>query len=285
MMSHSIIENPQQLEGTKVPERDYKLVKFLGKGKNGVVYKAEGGIGDVAACKVLPVSKLKEGWEQELSKAAMLQGIPEVVNYKQYSTGLIGNTLYVFIMWEYVEGENLRSFCESHGREITLEFIRNLTRQVLRAFYAMKAVNVKHGDLHEGNILIAKDPRVPEPQPRVRVTDFGIGSTSPNWKPADDYYQLALICIRLLERFVDPARLDPSERQFRETFVNDFLHKCLMEKNPTMGSFVFDPKSLIIELDRIGIASVPVSPLRELEHPFDYLSCEQIGNSFELLQR
>lgn len=40
MMSHSIFENPQQLEGTKVPERDYKLVKFLGKGKNGVVYKA-----------------------------------------------------------------------------------------------------------------------------------------------------------------------------------------------------------------------------------------------------
>src|SRR5438094_43746 len=113
-----LLENPELLVGEKVPDRDYVLTDVLGKGKNGVVYKAvRQNPDDVVACKVIPLEHLKPGWQMEVEKAAKLQGISEVVQYRQYSTGTIKGDLYACIMWEFVQGENLRQFSEKHAAE------------------------------------------------------------------------------------------------------------------------------------------------------------------------
>ena len=277
-----IFENPEGLIGFKV--RGYTFVKYIGHGKIGVVYRAENrDLGDVVACKVIPKENLRSEWETEIGKAAKLQGISEVVQFRHCFAEMIDKVPYVLVMWECVEGSNLKEYSHDHPSEITLAFIENMTRQILRAFFAMKVAGVAHGDLHEGNVLIAKDPRVPGNQPRIRVTDFGIGSTSSTWKPTDDYFQLAIICHRLLENHVDPATLGAEDRHFYHNFVNRFVQKRLLEKDPTVGDFVGNPGKLLEELDEIQIKT-PVVPPRRLEHPFDYLSCEQIGDSFELLQ-
>jgi serine/threonine protein kinase len=280
MKMASIVENPEILIGQT--RQGYTFLEYIGKGKIGVVYKAERkDIGDVVACKVIPTQNLKKRWEVELQKAVKLQGIAEVVQYRYCFADMIENVLHAFIFWEYVDGNNLRQYCRIHPNEITMAFIKNLAVQILRAFYAMDKVRVTHGDLHEGNILIAKDPRVPDELPRIRVADFGIGSTSSNWEPSDDYHQLALICHRLLEDYIDPALLDANDRLLYDSFVQEFLKK-LLEKDPTVGPFVRNPKKLIEYLG--GLRIVPSMLPFRLEDPFDYLSCEQIGNSFELLQ-
>lgn len=275
-----IFENPEILVGRTINE--YTFLKYISKGKIGAVYKAlRKDIGDTVACKIIPTKNLKEGWQVEMAKAAKLQGIAEVVQYRYHFAEYIGSIPHAFILWEYVDGSNLREYCRAHPTEITMDFVKNLAVQVLRAFYAMDKVQVTHGDLHEGNILIAKDHRVPDELPRIRVADFGIGSTSTSWKPSDDYYQLALICHRLLENYVDPALLDADDRFLYDSFVQEFLKK-LLEKDPTVGTYVRNPGELIEYLN--GLRRVPSSPPLRLEDPFDYLSCEQIGNSFELLQ-
>src|SRR6266516_2070887 len=233
-----LLEDPEQFVGEKVPDRDYVLTQGLGKGKIGVVYNAvRREPDDVVACKVIPLEHLKPGWQMEVEKAAKLQGIAEVVQYRQYSTGTIKGGLYACIMWEFVQGENLRQFSQTHPTEITLPCIGNLAYQVLRVLFAMKREQFPHGDLHEGNILIAKDPRVPEEEPRIRVTDFGIGSPSLGWEQKDDYQQLALVCSNLIQGHIDSSGLNSDDRRFYSFFVNDFLPKKLPEKDPTVGDF------------------------------------------------
>ena len=233
------------------------------------------------AIKVTAYAKLPDNWQKELQKAGKLRGVPEVVSYLDHFVDMIDNVNHLFIVMEHVDGSNLENYCQLHPEEITMPFVKNLAIQVLRAFYAMWGVGEKHEDLHEGNILITKDKRIAFDSLRIKVTDFGTGFKSSNWDASDDYFQLALICQRLLERYVDPAQLNADDRFLYERFVKGFFKK-LLEKDPTTTIYESDAQKLIEYLN--GLKKVPISPPLTLDDPFDYLSCEQIGNSFELLQ-
>lgn len=279
-MKISTTENPELIIGRTI--HGYKFLRYIGRGAIGAVYKAElEEINDLVAIKIIPIQRLPANWEIELRKAVKLRGIAEVVQYQHHFTDTIDNVAYLFIVLEYVDGSNLRDYCRTHPKDITMAFIKNLAIQVLRAFYAMSAVQEMHEDLHEGNILITKDARVPEESLRIRITDFGTGFTASTWDASDDYYQLAIICHRLLEDYIDPAQLEADDRFLFEKIVQEFLKK-LLEKDPTTTIYERNPKKLIAYLE--GLKRVPISPPLTLVDPFDYLSCEQIGNSFELLQ-
>ncbi len=248
----------------------------------GIVYKAiQEEIEATVAIKIVPKRNMYENWEIELKKATKLSGIPEFVQYKWHFTGSIAGIDHLFIVSEFVNGENLTNYCKNHSKEITMDFVKTLTIKVLRGIFAMDAEKVTHGDLHEGNILVAKDPRVPDENLSIRISDFGTGFTASDWDPSDDYCQLALICRRILKNYIDPASLNFDDRNLFEFFVSSYLKK-LIEKDPTMGNYVRKPRVLISCLD--GFKPVPITPVLKLEDPFDYLSCEQIGNSFGLLQ-
>jgi len=277
----TIMDNPEELLGQTI--HGYTFREYIGRGAISAVYKAERKdiVDDVVAIKITPEKNLPKNWQKELRKAVKLRGITEVVQYLDHFPDMIDNNQHLFIVLEYVNSSNLKEYCRAHPKEITMAFIKNLAVQVLRALYAMEKVQESHEDLHEGNILIAKDPRVPFESLRIRVTDFGTGFTSSNWDASDDYYQLALICHRLLEEHIDPAQLNADDRFLFEKISQEFLRK-LLEKDPTTAIYERNPGKLIEYLE--GLKRIPVSPPLTLVDPFDYLSCEQIGNSFELLQ-
>jgi len=162
--------------------------------------------------------------------------------------------------------------------------IKNITEQILHAFRAMKYVGISHNDLHEGNILIYHDPRIDPNMPRIKITDFGIGGSNTGLKPKDDYKELAKICHKLLN-LIDPSYLDGKDRFFYDQFLV-FIQKKILEKNPMEGIFVQNPDELINILKQIPneYNAIDIEKPTTLTHPFDYLRCEQIGNSFELLQ-
>jgi energy-coupling factor transporter ATP-binding protein EcfA2 len=64
------------------------------------------------------------------------------------------------------------------------------------------------------------------------------------------------------------------------------LGKQLIEKNPTVGDYVRNPEILYKNLLAIReeYNKRVLKSSAKLHRPFDYLSCEQIGDSFELLQ-
>lgn len=272
-----------QFKGIEI--RDYQLIEEIGRGKNGVVYKAyDENIDHYIACKIIPKNTLKRGWIIELKKTAKLTPVEQIVDYLFCNVININETKYVCIFYEYINGDNLRNFVKNNKNAITLTFIDTLMKQILEAFFGMQQVGISHNDLHEGNILIYYDILKMNPHiPRVKISDFGIGVSRYGLKPKDDYKELARICYDLLN-LIDPSDLDGKDRFFYDRFL-EFIQKRILEKNPTVGTFVKNPEELITILKQIPdeYNLIDIEKPTKLTHPFDYLRCEQIGNSFELL--
>ncbi|MDW7726791.1 MAG: protein kinase [Candidatus Methanoperedens sp.] len=272
-----------QFKGIKIG--DYQLIEEIGRGKNGVVYKAyDVNIDHHIACKIIPKNNLKHGWTIELKKTAKLTPVEQIVDYLFCDIIDIEETKYVCIFYEYINGDNLRNFVKSNQNAMTLTFIDTLMKQILEAFFGMQQVGISHNDLHEGNILIYYDKLKMNPHiPRIKISDFGIGVSRYGLKPKDDYKELARICHDLLN-LIDPSDLDGKDRFFYDRFL-EFIQKRILEKNFTVGTFVQNPEELITILKQIPdeYNSIDIEKPTKLTHPFDYLRCEQIGNSFELL--
>ena len=271
---------------------DYKLEEEIGRGKIGVVYRGrQAGTGDLAACKIIPFENLKSGtWQEEIKKISKLS-VPTVVQYKGKATPTFDGIPYICILYQYVGDEdqcadNLRTYMNKNPSAITLPFIKSLTEKVIEMFHAMQVIGIQHNDLHEGNILIFHDPQTLNPEdPTIKITDFGIGGSYNELGPKDDYKQLAQICHNLLEK-IEYSELDGEDIYFYDTFVEDFLQKKILETSPTEGTFVRNPRELVKILTQIRTNyRIHISKRKEkLGNPFDYLRCEQIGDSFELLQ-
>jgi serine/threonine protein kinase len=289
-MSDKYLPQPNAFKGRMLGV--WTLGDEVGRGKNGVVYLGERPLVGTkvikTAIKIIPSENLKDGWPAELEKTAALSDLPEVVQYRDHRAELLDSRPYVCIYYEYVDGPNLRDYCKNNPRAITLPFLDALIRTLLRVFTAMEATEIQHGDLHEGNILIKFDDRIPEAGPVIKVGDFGIGGSQNGLEPKDDYIQLARICHTLLSRNIDPAALGEGfDKAFFRFLVDEFLPKYILETNHSVGEFVRRPKKLLelyethrTEIRSAGTARILIS----LDKPFDYLSCEQIGDSFELLQ-
>lgn len=281
--------SPKRNQYISIDVDGYKLEEEIGRGRNSVVYKAYNEeIDSNAACKIVLKENLKTSWEFELKKVKeKMDGLQQVVQYRNYFVKTIDDIPLVFVLLQYMDGKNLDDYVREHPTGITISFIKHLTKQILTMFHAMQEVGIDaHNDLHGGNILIAHDPRSISPEiPIIKVTDFGFGESYIDFEPKDDYNQLAFICQFLLEE-IDPAELDGRDRYFYDKFIENYLPKKILEIDPIEGDFVRNPKELIKILDQIQtdyqtFISVKTS---KLSHPFDYLRCEDIGNSFELLQ-
>lgn len=267
--------------------RGYTLIKEIGRGNNGVVYSARDEFVDhTVACKLIPKSNLRESWEIEIRKANKLTGINEVAAYMAHGSIKLDNNEYIFVFWEYIEGKDIRKIIREDPSTITLEVIKSIVEQLLNVFYAMKVRRITHGDLHLGNILLSYDDRLIEQIARIKITDFGFGCSCNNLTPKDDYIGLAEICHELLQ-LIEPSELsDGKIRYFYDNFLDDFIPKKLLEMDPTTSNFVRRPEELLKILKGIDQSYSSLSERKEelLLNPFDYLRCEQIGNSFKLLQ-
>ncbi len=217
----------------------------------------------------------------------MLSGISQIVQYKTHRSEILRGVPYVLIFWEYIEGPDLRKY--TIESDIDISFIEHFITEIFDAFIAMKAKGITHGDLHEGNILIKpNDDRLPDPtRPVIKITDFGIGGSHTFLKPKDDYNQLAVICQKLLES-IDYAPLNGSDKYFYDRLTEEFIPKKLLEKNPTTGIFVGNPRTLkkLLKEIRTNYHAQSGEQVRQLplENPFDSLSFEEIGNNFGVLQ-
>jgi serine/threonine protein kinase len=278
--------NPQGLIGKVF--QGYEIDRYVGHGTMGVVFHAvKKEIGDEAACKIIPQDNIK-GWKTELIKLVKLTDVSQVVQYKGHGVDMIEEIPLVFVLYQFVDGKNLREYVRDYPDLITLDFVEMLAREILNVLQALKVSDIAHGDLHEGNIMVADpDPKFIDRKPRIKVTDFGIGTSSTKQSIKDDYLQLAVICSNLVRKYIDPASLDGENRYFYNRFTTDFLRKQLTELDVTVGEFAREPAKLLENLEEIRLQykeMAMIETLSKLTRPFDYLSCEHFGDSFELLQ-
>jgi len=146
---------------------DYELLGILGKGSQGVVYKARQPLLDrLVAVKVLPAYLVTDEsfvarFQREAQNIARLSH-PNIVHV--YDMNRHEGTYY-YVM-EYVEGEDLGNMMK-RGVQFSWEQVIDITKQVASALDAAHEQSMVHRDIKPENILIT-------PKGQVKVADFGL---------------------------------------------------------------------------------------------------------------
>jgi len=145
----------------------YEIMKLLGEGGMGAVYKAR----DIELDRLVAIKVIRpelaghpsvlQRFKQELILARKITHRNVI---RIYDLGVADG--FRFITMEYVEGKDLSSLLEERPRYETGEAVAIL-RQICAALQAAHAEGVVHRDLKPQNIMI-------EPSGRVCVMDFGL---------------------------------------------------------------------------------------------------------------
>lgn len=251
------------------------------------------------AVKIIPESNLEKDlsgkpiWKQQIEKPNALRSatvvkVDQILIWPDVPVRDSDSVApCVVLVSEFISGPNLAEFIKKRRQEITISFIVSWLKTMLDLFYEMKFRNVKHGDLHPGNILVEDQSafRLNPTKFVFRVTDFGVGDSESEPRFRDDYLQLGDILNSLL-KCIDYAKCNGREKYTFQVLRDHFLARHLMETNPTIDYLAQNPEGLLEKLNEID-ADYQKSILHastKLLTPFDYLSCEQIGEASSLLK-
>jgi tRNA A-37 threonylcarbamoyl transferase component Bud32 len=164
---------PASMVGQLIADK-YRLVRALGHGGMGTVYKAENvAIGKVVAIKLLhrnlaedPIAMQRFHREARATVAISHPNIVEVLDMGNDTGGL------PYLVMEYVRGTNLKKILRSAG-PLPVERAARIGGQVASALAGAHARGIIHRDLKPENILLKVSRSGPE---HVKVVDFGIST-------------------------------------------------------------------------------------------------------------
>lgn len=262
----------------------YTIVKLIGSGYVGSVYKAENEtLADERAIKVIPleVLKEKEHWQQEIIKVNKLRNSSaRVVTYHSHGEIEVDGKYYKYIIWDYIPGQSLREVIDS--KQITIQIAVDVVEQSLSVFHACKVVGIQHSDFHAGNVLVQNvDPLDIDPEKRkIWVTDFGRGtlSASKALPPMDDFEGLARIIQECIASIDFHQLMSADERRCYRVLKHEFP-RYLHEIDTTEGEFVRNPAKLLDEFKRLleTKESIPAAQ----KNVSDFLAAEFIGDRYD----
>lgn len=279
---------PEQFIGTAIEgDSDFRFVEYIGRGSYALVLKGYSEtLRQSAAYKVIPCENLAPGesWQLEPQKANSLRN-SAVVHCHALLDWSKDKGLIV-LKYDYVDGCTLRDFIKQHKNQITVPFIKSFLSVMLDLFYELQKRGIEHGDFHSRNILVAKPSEFQRNSTeQFRVTDFGTGGITSSAKLTDDFEQLARVLGELLS-CIDYQKISPEEKYVVNILSDHFKDKHLIERDCTRDPLARNPGKLLERLEQIEDdyeATQSKSESATLLTPFDYLSCEQIGQQHSLL--
>lgn len=268
---------------------DYRIARALGNGQRALVFVATNdSLGRDAACKVIPLNNLvgtpgDQRWRREITAANQIASGRVV---KIFGMGQIDIPEHkcLYLLSDLVKGHSLKDHLKS--KEIDLGFVESFLREMLDFLRELQAAGQSHGDFHPGNILVEdRSDALTGPPFSFRVTDFGVApiTTGPS-ELLDDYHQLASMLREMLGK-VDYQQLGQEDRHVFNFLDKELLGKRLLEHDVSFDPAARSPRALFDALRRARTSAVVQSAgPRTLSTPFDYLSCEQIGEAHSLLK-
>ena len=285
------LPEPELFLGKTIPQiPGYTITDYVASGNSGLLFRAfNETLGNDCAFKIVPVTNLPpEGYLDEAKKANLLDH-PSVVRYHDVVYHTEANVQCVIFRCDYVKGNSLRDYIRKNElrENIDIPFIQTFLLTMLELLHELKLRGYQHGDLHAGNILVAKSDFSISDRLLFRVTDFGVRELTSQTVHQTDFLYVAETFKALLE-CVDYCDCNALERYTYTVFRDDFLKRHLIETDPTADPLSGDPRALTEKIasleasyrDQAGHSTVTKSLLT----PFDFPNCEQIGNSHLLLK-
>ena len=159
------------LPGSKILER-YQVLGELGKWGMGIVYRCQDTVSGIEfAVKTLAPELSSNGWEMEgiREKFRLVHSLhhPNIANYNSLDRDpYTGN---YFLIMEYVDGEDLRSFLRRAKKEnfFNEDLVVKLVQQLANALDYAHKQGILHRDIKPANIMITRDQQ-------IKILDFGL---------------------------------------------------------------------------------------------------------------
>ena len=268
---------------------NHVIQEHIGSGNNGHLFRAFDQLtASNLAFKFVPLDNLPEDENNlnEAKKANLLEH-PSVIDYIDvvpYRGSNVSIKCVVFVC-KYVEGKNLRDYMQKCRTDVDLSFVETFLRTMLELLFELKQLGYSHGDLHAGNVLVAKPKFDIYKRTTFRVTDFGVRELTGHVIHANDYQHVAEILKQLLE-CVEYRDCEGQSRYVYNVLRNEFVGRHLIETDTIADPLACNPLALMDKLDSLGdrYLDQKKNPHSMLVTPFDYPNCEQIGNSHLLLK-
>lgn len=282
--------------GRAVPGFDkYQVVEHHRSGGNAHLFRAYSEeLKNAMACKVIPRENLRgrdrqpPTWQTEIHRANTLNHsvAVKVLHMDEWVDKDNGIDCVVFCS-DFIPGVDLRQYISQNRGGLSVQFAEDLLKDMLSFFHEMRNRDIVHGDFHAGNILVEDRSEALGGAPYAfRVTDFGVVSATGDNTLLDDYEQLAVV-LREVLRNVSYQAASARDR-FALRMMEDWLvPRGLLERDVTHEPCARIPKRLyerVAGLDAEFRVIQKQDAAPRLVTPFDYLSCEQIGEDHSLLR-
>ena len=292
-MQQNLPDRDYFLNKTLPGRSDVTIIKWVDGGSNAHLFQARSEtLQRDLACKIIPRSNLSYGpdngelWRAEVQKADVLRN-PSVVRFEDIRAWKDDKEKIdcVVLIAEFIEGPSLKRFIKEQRDSVDVSFIVDWLQTMLNLLNEMKLREVKHGDLHTGNILVEDRSSYDllGPQYVFRITDFGVTEVTSDTQFKDDYQQLADL-LRQLLNIINYPQSSPKDKYVFTRLQNSFI-RHLMETDLTHDSLARQPANLLKDIQGLdtefehSVSQASIS----LITPFDFLSCEQIGDAPALL--
>ncbi|MBW2118000.1 MAG: SUMF1/EgtB/PvdO family nonheme iron enzyme [Deltaproteobacteria bacterium] len=176
---------------------DYEIIKSLGRGGFGSVWKAKSSMGDIVALKILNPQVLDNARvvKKFFHEAMILAKLdhPNICKLMEFFPD--GNN-YAIVM-EYIEGLELKKLLKDQEGQLPLDQANKIARQSLAAFQYAHENGILHRDIKPGNIMIDKNGD-------SKIMDFGIAKISTTASHDTAAKMLSV-------HYVPPERFDPKK--------------------------------------------------------------------------
>lgn len=275
--------------GKTIPEvPGFIIEEHIDSGNNGHVFRAfNKSTNSEFAFKIIPVDNLPpREYLEEAKKPNRLEN-QSVVRYHHVVNYSDTEVQCVVFVCDYVKGKSLKQYIEKkqYRSYINMPFIVDFLRTMFELLYELKLREDQHGDLHAGNILVAKSNFDMYGRITFRVTDFGVKELTGSTAHANDYLYIAETLNKLL-KCVDYRDCGGQDRYVHNVLCHEFLQRHLIEIDTTVDPLACNPLGLSEKLRSLEeqYRTKNETTVARLTTPFDYPNCEQIGNSHLLLQ-
>jgi serine/threonine-protein kinase len=148
----------------------YQLGRLLGQGTFGETYEATKG-GQRVALKLIREEAVLQGWDArrfEREVRALQKAVgPNVVKFIEAGEAPLGNETRLFVVMEYLEGQDLSKFFRAANNQIAEETIKDILVQIVSGLRTIHAQNIIHRDLKPANVFVTQSGQ-------VKLLDFGL---------------------------------------------------------------------------------------------------------------
>jgi len=274
------------LEGIIINSQQYFPKEHVKSGTKGVVWKGRDEYNHPVAIKFTISEDYEDrSYLEEANRASKLRDYPG--SFARFdNVGLVELKLpndqkrrFVCFMEEWIDGWTLESYLQQH--EIGGIFLRDYAKGMCEALNILKTLNLRHGDLHQGNVMIAKPKPGTLDTSKLIVKIIDTGSLKPIEAPfesgeKDDIRRFTEHLVSIWNSIRRRKTLSLAERLFlKETMP---LLNSMLEEDKAIA--LWEPAKVWAQFDHTWTRYQ--YPQEEetirLQDPFDYIAAEHISS-------